>query len=76
MKNKMVKIIDKRENKRRKFKDLEVGTIFFTTENNKALCIKPYGEVSQAVSLEDGSILIFKNNEYVIPVDIEINIIK
>lgn len=72
----MVNIIDMRH-KFRKFGDIEAGEVFYTTnECNSTLCMKLYGEQFEAVSLEDGVILSFNYDEEVIPVDIEINIIK
>lgn len=73
MKNKMVKIIDKRNmNNPERFGNLSGGATFLW---DKALFMKVCG-YDEAISLADGCISEFDNNDNVIPIDVEINIIK
>lgn len=77
MKNKMVKIIDKRNmNNPERFGNLSGGATFLW---DKALFMKVCGCVcgyNEAISLVDGCITEFDDSDNVLPVDIEINIIK
>lgn len=68
----MVKITDMR-NKNRKFGDIEAGDTFTKMGN---LYMKLSGEDLTAVCLEDGTFVYMGYNDVVVPVDIEINIVK
>ena len=70
----MVKINDKRKvNNPERFGNLPGGTTFLWGDG--ALFMKLYG-FEGAISLADGVVNQFNNDDYVIPVEIEINIIE
>ena len=70
----MVKINDKRKvNNPEKFGNLPGGATFLWNDNT--LFMKLCG-FEEAISFDDGSVIQFDNDDYVIPVEIEVNIIK
>ena len=70
----MVKINDKRKvNNQERFGNLPCGATFLWDDD--ALFMKLY-RLKEAISLADGFVSQFDNYDYVIPVEIEINIIE
>lgn len=72
----MIIVTDKRHTQH--FGDLEAGETFLAKDyhGNDVLYVKLYEEDYEAVALEDGVIIEFGYNDNVLPVDVEVNIIK
>lgn len=71
----MITVTDKRHTQH--FGDLEVGETFLAKDyqNNDVLYVKLYGD-NGAVDIEDGAIIEFSYNDSVLPVEVEVNIVK
>lgn len=71
----MIIVTDKRHTQH--FGDLEVGETFLAKgyHGNDVLYVKLYGD-NGAVALEDGVIIEFGYNDNVLPVDVEVNIVR